>query len=645
MDIIVHPPVDSATKSDHDLQCNGSPSSSTREPYCYRALTRNSEKQPFRLVTLLPGEGDSQLMCFLSRASLLGQPEFVAVSYTWGDPVNTHEIICEGASFHVTSNLKAILLELRRKSRRVRLWIDAICINQSDIVEKEQQILLMRKIYEAASRVVVCLGPGGYWDSWSAWDLIDRLLRAKKLQAERNDTRTFFEMKAKDLKDYDLKLYEEAFWALGTMMECSWFKRVWVIQELAVAKRAIVLWKGEEKLWEDFVEAIIYAADFCLPTMWSNAHRITRIMYLDAARCTVQKGESHGLLHLLFMHRSFDSTDLRDKIYALSGLANDMDVLDVKPSYSISAAELYRAVALKMLKNGRHLDLLSIPRVPGPSKVGILPSWVPDWSVSDFAFPLVDGVGNSVNPYFGFKATPESGQFSLQMKDEGFTIGLAGEVIDYIVEAGEAFEPDDRVPILQRLMDMAREYATYIAWKKIARIRSGKKYPGTGEELLDAYWRTLSAGRSSTTGDVTKTREEFLTLWRVYIRPFRVVPSSPLLRWLRPVMVIAAYVGVVLMYYWTYYWTKTLMERMMHFRRKMTASLYRRFFRTERGYLGLGSRLLREGDQIALFKGGMVPLVLRAKGQQWELVGDCFVHGIMQGEAFVEERCETLWLV
>jgi len=87
-------------------------------------------------------------------------------------------------------------------------------------------------------------------------------------------------------------------------------------------------------------------------------------------------------------------------------------------------------------------------------------------------------------------------------------------------------------------------------------------------------------------------------------------------------------------------------DKIMRFRERMTIATHRRLFRMETGYPGLGSRLLREGDEIALFKGGMVPLIVRAKGQmRWELVGDAYVHGMMHGVAFAEDRCEMMWIV
>ena len=73
-----------------------------------------------------------------------------------------------------------------------------------------------------------------------------------------------------------------------------------------------------------------------------------------------------------------------------------------------------------------------------------------------------------------------------------------------------------------------------------------------------------------------------------------------------------------------------------------TRSLYRRMITTKRGYIGLGPRMSQPGDSIFLVKGSRVPLILRPGESGWELIGDCYVHGIMQGEAFDAAKCENL---
>jgi len=76
----------------------------------------------------------------------------------------------------------------------------------------------------------------------------------------------------------------------------------------------------------------------------------------------------------------------------------------------------------------------------------------------------------------------------------------------------------------------------------------------------------------------------------------------------------------------------------------MILTISRRLFKTKKGYLGLEPRSLKDGDEVALLKGGMVPLVIRKTDKYFELVGDCYVHGIMHGEAFSEKACRVIWL-
>jgi hypothetical protein len=80
------------------------------------------------------------------------------------------------------------------------------------------------------------------------------------------------------------------------------------------------------------------------------------------------------------------------------------------------------------------------------------------------------------------------------------------------------------------------------------------------------------------------------------------------------------------------------------FSKKLETTLDRKFFKTTKGYIGIRPRTLQKGDGVALFKGGMVPLVIRSLGDKWELVGDCYVHGIMHGEAYLAQRCSVLWI-
>ncbi|KAK3370653.1 heterokaryon incompatibility protein-domain-containing protein [Podospora didyma] len=112
-----------------------------------------------RLLELLPGERDAPIQCKLKTASLQRKPTFEALSYVWGDSTVRRPITVDFDILPVTTNLEEALRALRRLLESRTLWVDAICINQDDVGEKNTQVPLMGKIYSDATRVVAWLGP------------------------------------------------------------------------------------------------------------------------------------------------------------------------------------------------------------------------------------------------------------------------------------------------------------------------------------------------------------------------------------------------------------------------------------------------------------------------------------------------------
>lgn len=136
----------------------------------YRSLDQ-SQRQ-IRLVTILPSEDDEgQVACQLETVSLDDDPEYAALSYVWGDATITTDILVNDIPFSATTNLVAGLLQFRRTglglpnekkdARLPPLWVDAVCINQQDIAERNKQVALMGDIYTCAHYVLTWLGPPG----------------------------------------------------------------------------------------------------------------------------------------------------------------------------------------------------------------------------------------------------------------------------------------------------------------------------------------------------------------------------------------------------------------------------------------------------------------------------------------------------
>lgn len=110
-----------------------------------------------RLLELHPGHANDNIKCSLHETTLEHAPNYEAISYAWGDPINKVNVLCEKKIILVTLNLKNALHQLKLKDRSRILWADAICINQDDNLEKGSQIKLMAKIFGNATRVCIWL--------------------------------------------------------------------------------------------------------------------------------------------------------------------------------------------------------------------------------------------------------------------------------------------------------------------------------------------------------------------------------------------------------------------------------------------------------------------------------------------------------
>ena len=110
----------------------------------------------------------------LRVVSLDKNPSYEALSYVWGKTGISHHIICDGTELPLTKNCYDALLRLRRRNRSTTIWVDSICINQSDFEERGKQVKLMRDIYWNAKKVYIWLGPGNK----NSDDALDWLLSA-----------------------------------------------------------------------------------------------------------------------------------------------------------------------------------------------------------------------------------------------------------------------------------------------------------------------------------------------------------------------------------------------------------------------------------------------------------------------------------
>ena len=132
------------------------PLESKLENYQYSPLPTTDKT--IRLLCIPPEEQISKpLVCQMRQVRLIDKPEYAALSYTWGAPIFDHHLICDGRRLAITAHLDAALRRFRTTTWWT-LWVDALCIDQSNIPERSYQVSIMKHIYSQALRTFVYLG-------------------------------------------------------------------------------------------------------------------------------------------------------------------------------------------------------------------------------------------------------------------------------------------------------------------------------------------------------------------------------------------------------------------------------------------------------------------------------------------------------
>lgn len=602
-------------------------------PFRYQPLPLDSKT--IRVLELHPGRKSDEIRCSLQHCPFPPDEttSYESLSYCWGGGENTIPIKLDGYRIEVTKNLHAALVRLRSENEIRRLWIDAICINQNDDVEKAQQVQMMRQIYQHGSKTLVWLGPAS-WAIDRGFSLVPKLLRAAEAHRENNP------LESQD--DVELPLgYNTPNPRLTqflSLFELPHFTRVWVVQEVAVSSSIEILCGRHSISWDQLIDAAYMSFTFGTDH-FNDMRSLTLFWNISEARSRFRENITHNLLRILIGHRGTSATCAKDKVYALLGLVDprELQTYRIVPSYrdDYSVEEAYIDTAKSILATTGNLDLFSVSTSGETSLT--LPTWVPDWSQPPRAYsfifytevPIYTATGSSTSKPF--------------LPDDSKGLGLFGYIFDEVTSIGYA-TPDRPAPLVPRDRYMllhlfstntqywiveSKNLRAWKNWLSVTRARSRETYI-TGEPMLDAFWKTFM-GRcaSELEGNLATFRKEC-----EYVVGYSTGPSGFLdcsATW--TVYCIASAVF------------KTLWKPAITSLASIQRTFGRRMFTTSQTYIGLGPKRMRSGDCLALLEGGQVPYILRRKGQEYELIGECYVHGIMEGERFDKSRCEQIWLV
>jgi len=277
--------------------------------FTYQPLDPDPDADSIRLVLIEPSSSrDDPLSCKLIHVKFAEKRRYEALSYMWGDEAVKEKILLDGAEFWVGQNLGDALHFLRSSLHQGPFWIDAICINQHDVRERNSQLAMMKWIYFRAETVVIWLGK-----KYSRYQLLNQIPFDQELVTE---------------------LRADGYW-----------DRLWIIQEIGRAHQKEVCFGDIAMDWYAFIDMIMSHNGGCDGPL--RLHRLVQDKYSG----------SHTLRNLLQDHQEALCKEPRDKIYGLLGLA--ADAIEFPVDYGKSLLEVWTDTMEFM--NGQ--QLLSEPEI------------------------------------------------------------------------------------------------------------------------------------------------------------------------------------------------------------------------------------------------------------------------------------------
>ena len=578
------------------------------DPYCYSPLESPSS---IRLLEIKPGESFQPIECRLFERNTNSLPEYEAISYVWGNDELSKEICCDGKSLRLTNSLEAALRRVRLSDHIRIVWADAVCINQANLAERGHQVKLMQQIYTSATRVLVWLGEQNAERVRIAFDLVHKISR----------------LAANEVNDAVIipGSGDKRWQALSDLFGSSWFWRLWVIQEITSAPSGLVMWGDYEISWLK----VGLTAAWLRATGYEVFHKAPMVGVFNAYLMhgiseETRRGWEPSLFRgLLTLTRQFQSTDPRDRVYAILGLPHqDRSVSNsIEPDYTKCTDEVYFEAAQKILMGPNPMKLLGAVQ-HGPSldqeESLDLPSWVPQWHRL-YAHRLEPGGvgGVEYNASIGI----EQAQLRIPRAAEPLSasvLSVEGFRFRNVISVSEVFKSQTMV---------SETWSTiFKTWKSLILPHVYFTPHHADIEAERAYAEALVAGKDwyGEMADPDEAFGDFISFWW-YATSSLEEPEGRTI------------------------FSSVDDERLATYKSNGNGSSYERFveamkngcegrriFIAEDGFIGLGPEALEPGDYICVLAGSRVLLALRPREQHHRLVGEAYIPGMMNGEA-VEE--------
>jgi hypothetical protein len=622
-----------------------------------------------------PSEDPSKLTGSLQVHKLDQNCEFEAISYAWGDgPESDSGIIVNDQILRISRNLYAALMAFGYSDRTRVLWADAICINQADKIEKTQQVAIMADIYSQAKSVLVWIAPTSIAMRTAMHHMSQLSSKGKSLglNDEVGYARYVPSFPTISVSDGQAaSLLREAINAyVDRLVSYSWFKRMWVLQEVTLASNLTVHCGHSTLDWTSFARAleILRAALMQVPIDTEMSMRLCDISYAwelvrqrDIFRFLDEptNRNHHVMTQILWKQMNIrHCSDDRDRVYAM--LAMTKSPYTMTPDYEKTVAEAYAEFTRryspvkhlhyaglfrrKAIKNTGNLD----PTADNPQASFIdlnnrdyLPSWVPEFRPSRSSGQRSIFCGRyrtaSHMPFF-FRPHPLVLNVMFVTGTIFDTVSGTSYPLGRKIQPNQSYDPSVFFTIITQLQRILGQDAdtTYPPtseplWLALAKVLTGGVGDCDGAEFLlsrqhglknlahlgegtvpwlTAIWKCFAAHCCEPTGEVFQF--VLLRALGVKTRPFSADAK-----------VASAFLNHV---------ANILLTNLL--------------FGTRKGYIGLAPRLIRSGRFIAVFNGCEMPYVVSPAGcakcgdevfeHTLQVIGPCYLHGLMNQELEIQ---------
>ena len=492
--------------------------------YQHQALP---DSDHIRLLELQPRDGalDQPLRCKIHVTTLKAPSHpFAALSYVWGDDKEENKvpIVINQQILKITPSLESALLRIQEVSVARFLWVDGICIDQSSrsrsLKERAAQVRKMDQIFAKAERVVVDLGEASAMET----EILRTLDRYRDIpyprwvEIEIQVKETGLNEASQALTQHGLPGTTDDFWPkFVRLMSRPWFQRVWIIQEFAVATSSMLMLGNETRDGSYLSIALaratfhiywLYVLDRRHPQNEEPSERFANLIWdmnvpnrclTTIEHCYFRDPDYSSFCYLLWRMQHSRATDPRDRVYAILGLVSDGDLKSSLPvDYREPANHLAVRVSGYLLAQGHGPYILY-------NCVGLNPNGIPSWAVvlgQKKENPLDESYDPRRHLYEPLYSAAGSTEFQYRLSDPSrfrYTrrpcakparVVLPAIVIDTVADIGPGF-PYFADLAFKDVKSYSRVLADVQEWAQSA--LSAQKLPR--EAFTKAVWQTLIA--------------------------------------------------------------------------------------------------------------------------------------------------------